>query len=140
MSPPTASPTLDILSPGGSYRDHEEDVPTVYQTDLQRAQEKWKTLLRRDRSSIQLIPQPQRRPIVMTVANTRVNHPWGDELIEKTTSIVRVYASNVNGIRLDDRGGQFDTLCKVHKEVQADIVCGQEHNLDTTQVAIRTIL
>ncbi len=47
---------------------------------------------------------------------------------------------NVNGSNLDRRGGQFDTVCEVHKEVQADIMCGQEHNLDSDQTYVRSIL
>jgi hypothetical protein len=47
---------------------------------------------------------------------------------------------NVNGLNIDRRGGQFDTLCRMLKEVQADVYCGQEHNLDTTQPNIRKIL
>jgi exonuclease III len=47
---------------------------------------------------------------------------------------------NVNGLRLDRLGGQFDTQCQVQKEVQADILCGQEHNLDSDQTQVRSIL
>ena len=41
---------------------------------------------------------------------------------------------------MDRRGGQFDELCKVSKEVQADMVACQEHCLDTTQVIVRSIM
>ena len=70
----------------------------------------------------------------MTQANRWTNIQWGDELQEKSASHTRVYAQNVNGLQLDSRGGKFDSLCAIHKEVQADIFCGQEHNLDTTQM------
>jgi hypothetical protein len=76
----------------------------------------------------------------MTQANRWTNIQWGDELQEKSASHTRVYAQNVNGLQLDSRGGKFDSLCAIHKEVQADIFCGQEHNLDTTQMSIRSIL
>lgn len=45
-----------------------------------------------------------------------------------------------HGLSLDRRGGQFDTPCEVQKEVQADILCGQEHNLDSDKTHVRSIL
>ena len=51
-----------------------------------------------------------------------------------------MYSQNVNGITLDRRGGQFDSLCRVIKEVQADVMCGQEHQLDTVQHQVKSIL
>ena len=47
---------------------------------------------------------------------------------------------NVNGLTLDRRGGRYDTLCETFKENQADIFCGQEHNLDSNQTTVRSIL
>jgi hypothetical protein len=76
----------------------------------------------------------------MTVANQRNNAAWGDVLQEKPPGVTRVYSMNVNGLRLDRLGGQFDTQCQVQKEVQADILCGQEHNLDSDQTQVRSIL
>ena len=80
------------------------------------------------------------RPIQLTRNNQRRNDPWGDELNEKPDDVTRVYAMNVNGLALDRRGGRYDTLCETLKEVQADIFCGQEHNLDSNQTAVRSIL
>ena len=138
------TPDYAGVSPGG---DHPATITlnsTIFispLTDLQIAQDAWKLLISTHPSTM-LVPQPIQRPLTMTITNTRANNPWGDELSTeaKIPGHLRVYASNVNGLRLDARGGQFDTLCKVHKEVQADIMCGQEHNLDTTQMPVRTIL
>ncbi len=47
---------------------------------------------------------------------------------------------NVNGLRLDKLGGQFDVQCQVQKEVQANILCGQEHNLDSDKTHVQSIL
>ena len=82
----------------------------------------------------------ERRPTTLTSQNCRANTWWGDELDVKPPSTTRIYAINLNGISLDKRGGQFDIHCRVLKEVQVDIFCGQEHNLDTTQANLRTIL
>jgi hypothetical protein len=80
------------------------------------------------------------RPIILSVENQRTNASWGDVLKEKQDHITRIYGMNVNGLSLDQRGGQLDVLCKVIKEVQADVFCGQEHNLDTDNTQVRQIL
>ena len=51
-----------------------------------------------------------------------------------------MYGLNVNGFTLDRRGGQFSTLCEVMKEVQADVFLGSEHNLDSDNTQVRSIL
>jgi hypothetical protein len=50
------------------------------------------------------------------------NTAWGDTMEAKATDITRIYCQNVNGLRLDQDGGQFHEICKVHQEVQADII------------------
>ena len=65
------------------------------------------------------------------------NVTWGDEVTEKQPQITRIYSQNVNGIRFEKDGGQFNELCKIHQEVQADVLCIQEHNLDTTQHTVK---
>ena len=84
--------------------------------------------------------RPPPRQSVLSAANVLDNEPWGDQLGEKSPEITRVYCINLNGITLDKRGGKFDTVCRCIKEVQADIFCGQEHKLDTTQSNVRTII
>ena len=135
MSSPTDTPDNAGVSPGGDQPATITLNPTISispQTDLQIVQDAWKLLISTHPSTM-LVPQPLQRPLNMTITNTRGNNRWGDDLSKeaKIPGHLRVYASHANGIRLDARGGQFDTLCKVHKEVQADIMCGQEHNLDT---------
>jgi hypothetical protein len=76
----------------------------------------------------------------LSADNQRLNRYWGDELQEKGDGTFRVYASNVNGFTMDRRGGQFDEYCSVLKEVQADVTCGQELNLDAIQSPVRSIL
>jgi exonuclease III len=78
-------------------------------------------------------------PVLSTI-NQRENKFWGDELKEKQQGTMRVYSINVNGMSLDRRGGKFADICSVIKEVQCDIFCGQEHNLDTTQSTVRKVL
>jgi hypothetical protein len=80
------------------------------------------------------------RETTLTALNIRSNVYWGDEVTEKVDETSRVLAANVNGFSLDRRGGQNDNNCRVLKSLQVDIACCQEHNLDTTKSAVRSIL
>jgi exonuclease III len=80
------------------------------------------------------------RDTILTSTNQRENKYWGDELQEKEQGMMRIYSINVNGLSIDRRGGKFSDICSAIKEVQCDIFCGQEHNLDTTQAIVRKIL
>ena len=80
-----------------------------------------------------------RRPM-LPVTDALQNTYWEDPCTETEGTLFRLYAQNVNGLPLDRRGGQFDTLCKVQKETEADVFLGQEHNLDSTQTQVRSIL
>jgi exonuclease III len=80
------------------------------------------------------------REITLTTLNMRSNVCWGDELNEKSDNTIRILAANVNGFSMDRRGGQYDNYCRVLRALQVDIACGQEHNLDTTKSAVRSIL
>ena len=62
----------------------------------------------------------------------------GDVLQDKPAHVTRIYSQNVNGLIFDRLGGQFKEVCRIHKEVQADVFLGQEHNLDTTQLHVRS--
>jgi hypothetical protein len=107
------------------------------QQQLQHSQQRWAAIFR---SSQEVPVADVRRPIALSVENMRENVAWGDPLQEKPANVTRVYAMNVNGMRLDQRGGQLDDLCKVLKEVQADVFCGQEHNLDSDDTKVRQIV
>ena len=80
------------------------------------------------------------REVILTTTNMRTNAVWGDELKEKAEHTIRILAANVNGFTLDRRGGQYDDYCRELRAAQVNIACGQEHNLDTTKSAVRSIL
>ena len=61
-------------------------------------------------------------------------------LQDKPDATTRVYVTNLNGLQLDARGGKFDTVCRTIREIQADVFCAQEHNVDITQAPLRNIL
>ena len=138
----TITTNLSDTNANSTYHDtgsqnESERSPTL----LAQAQQTWRALLpgntREHREQAVL---PAARPTTLNTVNSRQNCTWGDELQEKSVLSTRIYAINLNGLQLDNRGGQFDTTCRVLKEIQADIFCGQEHNLDTTQPSLRNIL
>jgi hypothetical protein len=121
---------------------HPPPSPTNQITNEQRlriAQTEWNKLLSR-READQSSEQLDRSTAVLSANNRRDNIPWGDLLDTKGDNVTRVYSLNTNGLSIDRRGGRFDDLCKVAKEVNADIVCCQEHNLDTTRSNVRSVL
>ena len=119
----------------GRHRNDTRHTDSTSRTTLEKAQLQWRQIFSGSSSSDQ-----SRRLPAMTVQNQRQNAPWGDTLSPKDSSITRLYSINVNGITLDRRGGSFDDICRSAKEIQADIFCAQEHNLDTTQFKIRSTL
>ena len=110
----------------------------AFSEQLETAKTKWRQIFSRTKDSTEA--QRNTRQPILSVENQRTNTYWGDELKEKDDDILRVYSGNVNGFTLDRRGGTFDQYCTMLKEVQADIACGQEHNLDTVQSSIRSII
>lgn len=109
---------------------------------LAQAQAQWKNLFSSSStySNDTQYTIPDREPSLLTRKNQRENVPWGDILAEKPVNTTRVYVQNVNGLSFDSRGGQLNDVCKVIQETQADIFCGQEHNLDVTQMNVRSVL
>jgi exonuclease III len=84
---------------------------------------------------------PQQKNIIkLNMENLVSNQPWGDILQEKPTGTTRIYSQNVNGLQYQKDGGQYLELCQITKEVQADVLCVQEHNLDTTQYQVQHTL
>lgn len=131
-----AQPSLEHHTQSHHQQTQVDHSETSNQEALTHAQEMWKNLF--SRSSV--TSDPIQRPTVITTQNLRTNYIWGDPIESKEPDITRIYAINLNGIKLDRRGGSFDSVCQVMKEVQADVLCAQEHNLDTTQLAVRSIL
>jgi exonuclease III len=108
------------------------------QTLLQRAQAKWRQLMTRKVPGLtECLGQ---RDTTLNTKNSRENTYWGDERQPKPHNTTRIYIINLNGLQLDAKGGKFDSVCQSIKEAQADIFCGQEHNVDTTQASVRKIL
>ena len=126
------------MNDSGAPVDHQDPPAWLHQ-----AQESWRSMIRWTSNAIAPNSNKSthsRSVYVMNTENQRSNNAWGDQLSEKQPGTTRVYIQNVNGFNLDGRGGQFDQFCTTHQEVQADISCGQEHKLDSTQPKVRSIL
>jgi hypothetical protein len=109
---------------------------------LQQAQSQWNTLFNKhnEEEYDNLYKNGTSTDTILTKANRKSNESWGDKLTVKSANVTRVCAQNINGLSIDRRGGQFENVCRVHNKVQADIFMGQEHNLDTTQMHVRSAL
>ena len=134
MSPTQGCPTLAPASDTSGSN----DTASV----LEKAKVQWRNLFGRPSSPTDAQDNNlrHRRPSFLTRRNQRENRPWGDILAPKEMTQTRVYVQNVNGLSIDRRGGQLNNVCEVMQEIQADIFCGQEHNLDVTQMSIRSTL
>ena len=133
------APTIQDLEPEPSPHSQTETSTMTPRGQLQQAQTLWAEMFRTTSEAI-VAPADGNRPIILSLENQKANAAWGDVLNEKPQTITRVYGMNVNGLCLDQRGGQLDVLCKVIKEVQADVFCGQEHNLSSDNTKVRQIL
>ena len=122
---------LNQHQPGMMDYPPEEENPVM--ATLLIAQHEWRKVL--DGSTGNTTGRP-----MLPVAEAMSNTYWGDACQDKDSTVFRIYAQNVNGISLDRRGGQYDTLCQAVKEAQADMFLGQEHNLDSTQHQVKSIL
>jgi hypothetical protein len=69
--------------------------------------------------------------------NLQNNIPWGNSLQPKDSNTFRIYCQNANGIRLDQKGGEFAKICELSLEVQADVIAQVEYNLDTQKFPVR---
>jgi hypothetical protein len=121
--------------------DQSQAARLSHTTLLHRAQRAWQRLFQASKNvadDIRVLDG--NRPIQLSIENQRTNEIWGDGLMEKSDHTTRLCALNVHGLSLDRKGGQFDDLCKVVKEVQADVICGQEMNVDATQSTVRSIM
>ena len=127
----------DLIDP--QRDDKTTEAPMTYDsTRLQVARAEWRRIFAQ-----KTMPQshpPMAAPIRLSTENLRQNIPWGDVLAPKDPTHTRFYGMNANGIQLDREGGQFTEYCKLHVETQADISGIQEHNLDTTQPRLRSIM
>ena len=114
---------------------------TSRQQRLSQAQIEWTRLFTAAATENNTTTQRSNSIIALSAENMQTNSHWGDHIEQqKSEDATRIYSQNVNGFKLDKEGGQYGVFCKIHQEIQADISCCQEINLDTTQNAVKTIM
>jgi hypothetical protein len=114
---------------------------TQQQQRLNNARTEWNRLFASATENNTTTPHRSDTTIALSPENMQTNYHWGDEVQhQKPQQTTRVYCQNVNGFKLDKEGGQYSSFCKIHQEIQADISCCQEINLDTTQSNVKTIM
>ena len=85
--------------------------------------------------------QPARQPASLSTANLRDNLPWGDVFqCPKPPNTFRLYSQNINGLRLDVKGGELTDISTFLHTYQIDLVGFSEVNLDTSKYKIKQII
>ena len=80
------------------------------------------------------------RTLFITPENQLSNTPVFDSMDRKADTTTRLYFQNVNGLKFDRNGRDFEEVCHTANDTQSDIMCIAEHNLDTTQYYVMSTL
>lgn len=102
------------------------------------AQSQWRRILTGQFSV--LLSLRQHQELHLTPENLKHNVHVGDKLEQKPDHVTRFFGQNVNGLKLDQEGGDFTELCRMGKEIQADVMGITEHNVDSTQHYVNNLL
>jgi hypothetical protein len=82
--------------------------------------------------------QPDRFKAKLLLTNFKANHPWGDDFgLAKPPNTFRLYYQNINGIKLDDRGGDLASFLTTFSELQCDVVGLCKIKLDMSKYKVR---
>jgi exonuclease III len=82
--------------------------------------------------------QPDRFKAKLSMTNFKANHPWGDDFaLAKPPNTFRLYYQNINGIKLDDRGGDLASFLTTFSELQCDVVGLCEIKLDVSKYKVK---
>ena len=112
-----------------------------HQQRLLQAQTKWSHMFALAKESNHTSTDRPDTFITLSTDNMQTNFHWGDQIKhQKSDEVTRIYSQNVNGFKLDKEGGQYSIFCKIHQEIQSDVSCCQEINLDTTQYNVKAIM
>ena len=85
--------------------------------------------------------QPDRLEAKLSMTNLATNHPWGDDLLlNKDPNTFRLYYQNVNGIQLDEQGGDLHSICTIVQQLSCDLVGLCETKLDVSKYNVRKII
>jgi hypothetical protein len=82
--------------------------------------------------------QPDRVEAKLSTTNFKANFPWGDALSSnKETNTFRQYYQNINGIKLDDQGGDLASFLFTFSELHCNVVGLCETKLDVSKYQLK---
>jgi exonuclease III len=82
--------------------------------------------------------QPDRVEAKLSAMNFKSNFPWGDDLsTDKNPNTFRQYYQNINGIKLDDRGGDLASFLFTFDELNCDLVGLCKTKLDVSKYHVK---
>ena len=100
--------------------------------------DQYKSLFNYDHNYRNRYHQQDRKESKLSKTNLSKNLPWGDDLsLSKKPGIFRQYYQNVNGIKLDDSGGDLPTIALTVRELQCDLIGFCEIKLDVSKYQVR---
>ena len=85
--------------------------------------------------------QPSRTSATTPNPTLGLNNHWGDPMsLPKQRNIFRVYCQNINGLKLDEQGGDIPPISEFVNQYQCDVVGFSETNLDSTKFSVQKII
>jgi hypothetical protein len=85
--------------------------------------------------------QQERTPANLSDLNLTQNIPWGDTMTHpKSQNTFRIYCQNINGLKLDAKGGDLNRISAFVHEYQCDMIAFSEINLDVSKYQVCKII
>jgi hypothetical protein len=95
---------------------------------------RWRTLFNYSHNYRLAYQQQPRLTASLSETNLKSNVPWGDEMsCPKNKNTFRLYSQNINGLKVDDAGGDLATISDFINTYQCDAVGFSELNLDVSK-------
>jgi exonuclease III len=117
-----------------------DDDPTEIPATQQIAN-KWRSMFNYSHNYRLHYDQPRRQTETLDTAVPSNNVPWGDEMVyPKRKNTVRLYCQNINGLKLDEQGGDLNAINEFLNIYQCDLVGFSEINLDVSKYKVRKFL
>jgi hypothetical protein len=118
------------------------EIPVeIHISSQQRLAQRWRTLFNYSHDYRLEFHQPTRQAAFLSETNLSNNNPWGDDMIcPKGKEIFRLYSQNINGLKLDNCGGDLQPIADFINEYQCDIIGFSETNVDVSKYAVKKII
>jgi hypothetical protein len=85
--------------------------------------------------------QLSRQAATLSEINLKNNAPWGDVMpCPKQKNIFCLYSQNINGLKLDNEGGDLATISDFFNTYQCDVVGFSELNLNVSKYKVKKLI